>query len=343
MSDEVDVLVIGAGHGGLAMGHHLDRLGRRYLIVDRAPRVGTSWRERWTSLHLFTAAVVSGLPGLPMAIADPFPSKDQVADYQERYVAWRGLALRLGVDVRRVRPVPDGYVAETGSGPLFTRRVVVATGIYRDPRVPPWAADLTPDVFQTHASRYRDPAGVPGQRVLVVGTGASGCEIALDLARTRPVLLAAGSRRPLAPPWFSSVLAWRIAWLRDQVLRDRDLPLPWPLRAGRFEPRALGRAVREGRIEIVPRAVASTDGEVVCADGRRVAADAIVWATGYRPEFGWIDGLADLPRDARGVPSRTLLERGDLHVLTGRFLYALVRQAGEVARVLRDSRAERSR
>ena len=339
MSDELDVLVIGAGHGGLAMGHHLDRLGRRYLIVDRATRVGTSWRERWDALRLFTASVVSGLPGLPMAVADPFPSKDQVADYQERYAAWRGLALRLGVDVRRVRPVPGGFLAETGEAPIFARRVVVATGVFRDPLVPSWAADLSPDVFQTHASRYRDPSGVPGERALVVGTGASGCEIALDLALTRPVVLAVGTRVPPAPRLFSSIFAWRIARLRDDVLRDRDLPLPWPLRARRYEPRALGRAIREGRIEIVPRAVASTDGGVVCADGRRIEADAIVWATGYRPDFGWIDGLGDIPRDARGLPPRPRFERGDVHVLTGRFLYALVRQAGEVARAMRESPA----
>lgn len=336
MSDELDVLVIGAGHGGLAMGHHLDRLGRRYLIVDRATRVGTSWRERWDALRLFTAAVVSGLPGLPLR-SDPFPSKDQLADYQERYAAWRGLALRLGVDVRRVRSVPAGFVAETADGPLFARQVVVATSVFRDPRIPTWAAGLAPGIVQTHSAAYRRPAGVPGAHVLVVGTGASGCEIALDLARTRPVLLAVGSRRPPAPRRFSSVFAWRIAGLRDRVLRDRDSPLPWPLRAARFEPRALNEAVREGRIEIVPRAVASADGEVVCEDGRRVQADAIVWATGYRPDFSWIDGLAGLPRDSRGLPPRSRVELRGIHVLTGRFLFPLVRQAGEAAHAMRES------
>lgn len=335
MNDELDVLVIGAGHGGLAMGHHLERLGRRYLVVDRAARVGSSWRERWTSLRLFTATVISGLPGLPIGVADPFPSKDQLADYQERYAAWRGLALRLGVDVRRVRSVAGGFLAASGDGEIFARHVVVATSVFRDPLIPSWAADLSSTVFQTHSRHYRDPAGVPGERVLVVGTGASGCEIALDLAKTRNVMLAAGTRRALAPRRYSSVFAWRIARLRDDVLHDRDLPLPWPLRARGFEPRAIGAAEREGRIEVVPRVVASAAGEVVCADGRRLAPDSIVWATGYRPDFSWIDGFGEVPRDARGLPPRPRLERHGIHVLTGRFLYPLVRQAGEVARALR--------
>lgn len=334
MSDEVEVLVIGAGQGGLAMGHHLDRLGRRYLIVDRAPRLGTSWRERWDSLHLFTASVVSGLPGLPLRDADPFPSKDQVADHQERYAAWRGLAIRLGTGVSRVARTRDGFVADTVAGPISARHVVVATGVFHDPRVPPWAGDLGPQVVQLHSTAYRRPGDVPGEHIAVVGTGASGCEIALDLADSRRVTLAAGSRRPPAPPWFYSVTAWRVAGLRDRYLRDRDLPLPWPLRAGRYEPRALGRAEREGRIAIVPRAVGASGGALVCADGRRVPVDTVIWATGYRPDFGWIEGLADLPRDGRGLPPRPRVEREGLHLLTGRFLFPLVRQAGEVARVI---------
>lgn len=337
MSDEVDVLVIGAGHGGLAMGHHLDRLGRRYLIVDRAPRIGTSWRERWDALRLFTASVVSGLPGLPMRGVDPFPSKDQVADYQERYAAWRGLSLRLGTEVRRVRRAGSGFIAETPGGEIAARCVVVATSVFRDPRIPAWASQLGTAVFQVHSSAYRRPAGIRPGRVVVVGTGASGCEIALDLASERPVTLAVGSRRPPAPPWFHSVTAWRVAGLRDRFLRDRDLPLPWPLRAGRFEPRALGDAVRDGRIELVSRAVGASGNEIVSEDGRRTAAEAIVWATGYRPELDWIDGL-DVPRDKRGLPPKQRVDRDGIHVLTGRFLFPLVRQAGDVARLLRESR-----
>lgn len=221
---DLDVLVIGAGHGGLAMGHELDRLGRRYLIVDRAPRVGTSWRERWTSLRLFTPVQVSGLPGLPFrATGDPFPSKDEVADYQERFVKWRGLALQLGTEVTTLRQDADGVVAETTSSTLRARRAVVATGVFHAPRVPEWAPHLAPHVVQIHAASYRDPASVPGERVLVVGSGASGCEIALDLSATHRVTLAVSQRMPEAPPWFRSVAAWRVARWRNRRLRGAVL------------------------------------------------------------------------------------------------------------------------
>src|SRR5690349_2126166 len=189
--DRLDVIVIGAGQAGLALGWHLAQQGRRFLIVDAAPEIGHSWRTRWDSLRLFTPAEYDGLPGMDFpAPAGTYPTKDQVADYLEEFAARFQLPVLLRTAVTRLERPGDHsadhsaahYAVHTTQGVLRARQVVVATGPFQQPVVPAVAGGLSGEVAQLHSADYRNPAQVPDGPVLVVGAGNSGLQIAEELA-----------------------------------------------------------------------------------------------------------------------------------------------------------------
>jgi putative flavoprotein involved in K+ transport len=192
--DEIDVLVVGAGQAGLALGRYLQKRGLRFLLLDARERVGDVWRSRWDSLRLYTAAEYDGLPDLPFpAERGTCPGKDDVADYLEHYARHFDLPVRPGARVTRLARAGDGWSAGMTAGTVRARQVVVATGPFSDPRVPPLAASLDAGVAQLHSSAYRRPSDLPAGLVLVVGGGNSGVQIAEELAGA-----AAGS------PWRSA-------------------------------------------------------------------------------------------------------------------------------------------
>ncbi|MCV2491819.1 NAD(P)/FAD-dependent oxidoreductase [Geodermatophilus sp. YIM 151500] len=200
-AETLDVLVVGAGQAGLALGRYLQQRDVRFLLVDAGERTGDVWRFRWDSLRLCTAAEHDSLPDLPFpGDAGTYPGKDDVADYLERYAATPDLPVRLRTRVIRLRRSGDHFAAETPTGTLRARQVVVATGPFSVPRVPALAQHLAPEVVQPHSSAYRRPGQLPVGPVLVVGAGNSGVQIAEELAAAgREVALAVGSR-PRAVP-----------------------------------------------------------------------------------------------------------------------------------------------
>jgi putative flavoprotein involved in K+ transport len=317
---DADVLIVGAGHGGLASAYQFMRRKREVLVIDEAERIGDSWRHRYDSLRLFTPVPLVELPGLSMARdVDTFPTKDQVADYQERYARSLGVRIHLGRRVTAARPDGTGIVVETTGGTFIARELVVATGVFQTPKVPAFAAQLDPDVFQIHTSEYRRPSQIPSGTVVVVGSGNSGGDIAAELSRERPVLLSEGTRRKPPPPWWRSVWAWRIAWLRDRVTNGGEISphLVWPLRVGRFYSADYVRAVRRGAVRVVSRTIGASGSGLTLVDGGRLRVDAVIWATGYSAERPWLHAAPDDPR---------------VHVLTAKFLFSLEREAGIVAR-----------
>src|SRR4029453_1551074 len=183
--ERLDVVVIGAGQAGLAVGHYLARRGLRFIILEEHTRVGDSWRNRWDSLRLFTPARYDGLPGLPFpAPPHTFPTKDQMADYLELYADTFELPVRTGVRVDSLRRAEhdDGYVVIAGDARWLAAQVVVAAGAYHEPRVPDFARELNPEIMQLHSIQYRNPAQLRAGSVLVVGACNSGAEIASDVA-----------------------------------------------------------------------------------------------------------------------------------------------------------------
>ena len=335
MSGDVDVLIVGASHGGLAVAHELVRHGRDVLLIDAHARIGDAWRLRWDSLRLFTPRDLDGLPGIPFtAGADPFPNKDEVADYQERYAVEMGFAVRLGTPVTSLRRGQDAFDATVGTDVIRARSVVIAGGHFHAPAIPDFAARLAPGVLQLHSSGYRRPAGLPEGPVAVIGAANSGGDIAFEVAPARPTTIAIGTRKPLPPSRFRSPTWWKLALLRDRVFHERTADiawLPWPLRAGGYLEADLDRAAALHGLRLAPRAVDASGDTVRFADGSGASGlRTVIWATGYRPDHSWIDAPMSNGVIAIGRHGRTPV-RG-LHFVRGRFLFAISRHARDVAR-----------
>jgi putative flavoprotein involved in K+ transport len=310
MTDVLDVLVIGGGQAGLVMGNHLAERGQRFLILDAGPEIGHAWRSRWDSLRLFTPAQFDNLPGMPFPAAkDTYPGKDDVADFLQAYAARFQLPVQLNTTVESLTSNDDGYVVTTGRGIVPARQVVVATGPFHTPLIPPIANDLGPEVNQIHSVEYRRPQDLAAGRVLVVGAANSGCQIALELSATHTVELAAGQRIPTIPqrPLGRDVWWWASGLGLDRVTVGSRLGNRL---AGRDQvigsgPRQLAK--RHG-IRIRPRVTTATGRTVTFADGAAAEFDIVVWATGFTTDYSWIDvpGVQDergrIPHN-RGVTS----------------------------------------
>jgi putative flavoprotein involved in K+ transport len=294
----LDVLVIGGGQAGLAMGQQLSRRGRRFEIVDAGTEIGHVWRSRWNSLRLFTSGRYDSLPGLAFpAAADAYPGKDDVAEYLSAYAAHFELPVRLDTAATSLARTTDGlYVAEAAQEAIVARQVVIATGPFQAPFTPPVAAQVGAEVHQIHSSDYRRPDDLPLGRVLVVGAANSGCQVALELSATRTVDLSVGQRIPTIPqrPLGRDVWEWATRLRLDRVTADSRLGRRLSQRDQIIGtgPRKLAR--RHG-IRLRPRVTGATGPVITFADGGTSEYDSVVWATGFTQDSTWIDipGVTD--------------------------------------------------
>lgn len=299
-TERYDVVVIGGGQAGLSTGHHLQKAGLSFVILDDRERTGDVWRERWDSLKLHTPAVFSSLDGMPFP-SKPFhfPTKDEFADYLEAYVERFDLPVRLGARVIRLTRDGDGFLTTTTTGTYRSDHVVVAMANFQRPRIPTFARELDPSIAQLHSSEYRDPAQLPDDGpVLVVGAGNSGAEIAHDLAGERRVHLS--GRYPGQLP-FSIHGRLARAFLMRFVLRvifHRVLSVATPIgrkarpKLTKGSPpliRTKPKHLRAAGVEQLPRVEGVRDGLPLLADGRTLDVRSVVWCTGFRPGMEWID------------------------------------------------------
>ena len=289
--ERFDVAIVGAGQAGLAMGHALARQGRRFVILEAAESVGAAWRGRWDSLVLFTPRRYA-LPGLAFpGEPDGYATRDEVIAYLESYAAKFELPVELNSEVRSLTRDEDGLVLTLdGERTILASQVVVATGAFQAPYVPPLGSELAPEVFQVHSTGYRRPGDIPGGTVLVVGGGNTGFQIAKELSATHSTHLAIGSRqKPLPQRLLGRDLFW---WLARMGILDKTVETRIGQRLqGRdtligSSPRELKR--RHG-VDLRPRAVRGSGRAVEFADGGTLDVDAVIWATGYRPDHAWIE------------------------------------------------------
>ena len=285
-----DVVVVGGGQAGLAIGYFLAKQGRDFTILEAAGEPAASWRERWDSLKLFTPARYDGLPGLAFpGDPDRYPSRDEVAEYLADYATRFDLPVELGSRVRRIRKTGETYVVELDGRTYEAEQVVVATGPFQVPFIPAIADDLDEGVVQLHSAAYRSPESIPDGRVLVVGGGNTGFQIADELAASHDVHLSIGSRQTPLPQ--------RI--LGRDLFRYLDaMGLIRKTTASRIGRRMQGRdtligstprGLRRRGAQIHGRAVAASGQTVSFSDDTTLHVQGVVWATGFRVDHSWLD------------------------------------------------------
>jgi putative flavoprotein involved in K+ transport len=286
-----DVVVVGGGQAGLAIGYYLAKQGTDFTILEAASEPAAAWRERWDSLKLFTSARYDSLPGMEFP-GDPnrYPSRDEVADYLTDYARRFELPVELNSRVRSIRKTVQAHVLELDDRTYEADQVVVATGPFQVPFIPTIADRLDEGVVQMHSTAYRSPQSVPDGRVLVVGGGNTGFQIAEELLSFREVHLSIGSRQTPLP---QRILGRDLFWYLDATgLIRKTTASRIGKRMQQREDTLIGSNPRRARrhgIELHGRAVAAAGSSVAFADGADLDVRGVIWATGFRVDHSWID------------------------------------------------------
>jgi putative flavoprotein involved in K+ transport len=348
-AEHFTVVVIGAGHAGLAASHFLTENSIDHVVLERG-EVANSWqRERWDSLRLLTPNWLSRLPGLRYEGPDPdgYMTTAEVTEFIRRFAAVSRAPVRTGVNVTSVRRADSGYRVTTSHGEFGSRAVVIASGACNRPVVPPFADAVPAGVVQLTPFDYRDPAQLPDGGVLVVGASATGVQLAAEIQRSgRPVTLSVGEHVRLPRLYRGrDVLWWMDAsgvWDQrydevDDLTRARRLPSPQLVGTPSRTTLDINALTAMG-VSLVGRWAAVRDGVALFSGGLRnlfALADlkmnrllgtfdewaldvdikpperfaptivpsstrlqldlrggevrTIVWATGFRPDYSWLD------------------------------------------------------
>jgi putative flavoprotein involved in K+ transport len=337
------VVIVGAGPAGLATAARLGADGLDPLLIDRSATIGSAWRTRYDSFRLHTIRWLSDLPGMPIPTSyGAWVGRDDFVAYLESYASRFGVAPQFDTELEGLVPADDGWILTTSQGQMETRRVVLATGACTKPYIPAWSGRDTFGPPMVHSSHYRNPAPYAGSRVLVVGSGNSATEVAVDLAssgkvtvelavRTPPSIVRRDIRgiptQPLgialrhAPAAVGDPLGAALRRLTIPDLSSQGLPAPRTPFSQFHRTRTVPvldhgfvSAIRNETIRILP-GVSSLDGDdVVHSDGSRSRPDAVIAATGYSAGLQAILGPLGI-LDDRGLP--TIGSRGSVRTPLG--------------------------
>ena len=319
-TERVETLIIGGGQAGLAAAYYLSKRGHPFLILDANDRIGDQWRRRWDSLKLFSPARWDGLPGKEFpAPGWSYPSGRQMADFVESYAAWFEFPVRTSTRIDRLIRAADGsddFIAIAGDRRFRAGQVIVATGAFTAPNVPEVAGLLDPAIRQIHSGKYRNPSQLAEGPVLVVGVGHSGADIAFEAAATHRTILS-GTPHGEVPfrvldTWRAHVFLRILGFFESHVLTvktpigrkatSKSRVLTAPLLRIRSQELAQAGVERHAA-----RVASAQDGKPVLEDGTVLDVANIIWATGFRPDYTWIEapvtGDDGWPVEQRGVSS----------------------------------------
>ena len=359
--ESFETVIVGGGQAGLATAYHLKRQGRSFVILDASERVGDPWRKRWDSLRLYSPASYDGLPGLRFpAKRTAYPTTHEMADYLESYAAHFELPVQSGTAVDRLAKDADRYVLTAGDKTFEADNVVVATGVMQKPHVPSFAPELDPRITQLHSNDYRNVSQLQPGPVLVVGASHSGADIAYEAAASHHTILSGvdTGQIPARVDTRRGRMGFRMLFFAGSHILTMDTPIGRKMRPHiRLGGAPLLRYRRKellaaGVERVLERTVAVQDGLPVLDDGRVLDVRNVVWCTGFRPDFSWIDvpferGDDGYPVQYRGVvasaPGLYFVGLLFLHSFTSMLIGGTGRDAERVARHLVSQQARSGR
>ena len=288
-----NTVIIGAGQAGLATAYFLKKFNNEFIILDKFDKIGEAWRKRWESLMLFTPSQYDGLPGFPFPDErDTFPDRNHMASYLQDYAARFSLPVNLNVNVSRLFKSNSHFEIESSSGRIISDKVVVATGTHPLPRIPVMASGLSGEIFQIHSSEYMNSDSLPTGDILVVGAGTSGIEIALEISKSRNTMISGNPTMHIPEALFKygGNFFW---WFINNIITVKT-PMgrkaKEKLRHGGSPLIKISAAdLDKANIRRVPRVSGVRNGKPELEDGTVLNVSGIIWATGYRPDFSWID------------------------------------------------------
>jgi putative flavoprotein involved in K+ transport len=354
----LDTVIVGGGQAGLATGYHLAKTGHSFVILDASARVGDAWRRRWDSLRLYSPASYDGLPGLRFpARRTSYPTTHEMADYLEEYARHFDLPVRSGTAVEALSKKDDRFVVTAGEETFEADNVVVATGVMQKPVVPGFAPELDPRIRQLHSSDYRNLSQLQEGGLLVVGASHSGADIAYEAAAKHHTILSGvdTGQIPASVETRRGRLGFRLLFFAGSHVLTMDTPMGRKMRPHiRHGGAPLLRYRRKdllaaGVERTLCRTVAVQNGLPVLDDGRVVDVRNVVWCTGFRPDYSWIDVPHDVGEDGYPVQYRGVVDSAPglyfvgmlfLHSFTSMLIAGAGRDAERVAKHIVAQRGE---
>lgn len=312
--EQFDTIVIGGGQSGLAASYYLSQRGVNHLVLDENFQVGTPWKSRWDSLRLFTPNHNNHLPGMNFPGKEfDFPSKDEAAAYLEAYTHKYQLPIQTGIKVNGLAQNEAGYRISTADANFQANHVIIATGAFHTPYIPPISKELPRDILQLHSVNYQNPNSIQGQNIVVVGAGNSGAEIAMELSKAgRNIWLAGRDVGRIPADKFGKFFGGKPYWWFMRHVMTIHTPIGRKMRStvlshGNPLIRASREQIAAAGVEFTPRLTGVKSGKLQVEGGRALPADGVIWATGFKPDYRWINiplfDASGYPRHKRGIVS----------------------------------------
>lgn len=306
----LDYVIIGGAQAGLSMAYHLKLMDKKFIVLDGEKEIGASWLNRWDSLKLFTPTEYNHLPGLKFdAPKGHYPTKYEVSNYFKTYVKKFNIPVQLNTLVTSVRKTEKCFHVTYKENEIETRNVIVATGPFHIPYTPPCHTKMSESVLQMHSNYYKGVHQLQEGDTLVVGGGDSGYQILNEISKdsSRTVYFSGDTKVKTLPQQFLGKTLW---WWFTKIGFLSYNKYSWIGRriSSSLQP-VIGTDVKEilSRNNVKPegRTKDALNNDIFFENNKVSTIKNIIWATGYRPNFKWIEGLEldgdSYPKNYRGV------------------------------------------